>query len=169
MGQPKTLMTFVQLQSPGLRSFATHRLVHGIEGFDVSLSFQVRRGCTGLELKSPEGRVRIGVAVQGGEYHADIAAGPDELNVSVLQDRILTPILGLTPEKVAAGGHLTYVKHLEAALEEVRAGREQIAFILEDLPVEGVARVSFAGQVMPQKSTFFYPKLGSGLVMYPLD
>jgi len=170
MGQPKTLMTFVSLQSPGLRSFATHRLVHGIKGFDAEAFLaKLPNLGKGLELKSPEGRVRIGVAVQGGEYHADIAAGPDELNVSVLQDRILTPILGLTPEKVAAGGHLTYVKHLEAALEEVRAGREQIAFILEDLPVEGVARVSFAGQVMPQKSTFFYPKLGSGLVMYQLD
>ncbi len=170
MGQPKTLMTFVSLQSPGLRSFATHRLVHGIKGFDAeALLAKLPNLGKGLELKSPDGHVRIGVAVEDGEYHTDIAVGPDELNVTVLQDRVLTPLLGLTPEKVATGGHLTYVKHLEAALEEVRAGREQIAFILEDLPVEGVARVSFAGQVMPQKSTFFYPKLGSGLVMYQLD
>ncbi len=117
----------------------------------------------------PQGKRTGVIAVEDGEYHADIAVGPDELNVTVLQDRVLTPLLGLTPEKVAAGGHLTYVKQLPAALEEVSAGREQIAFILEDLPVEGVARVSFAGQVLPQKSTFFYPKLGSGLVMYPLD
>jgi uncharacterized protein (DUF1015 family) len=60
------------------------------------------------------------------------------------------------------------VKQLPAALDEVASGRAQIAFLLEDLPVEGVARASYAGQVMPQKSTFFYPKLGSGLVMYEL-
>lgn len=170
MGQAKTLMTFVSMQSKGLRSFATHRLVHGIEGFDADAMLAMMPNVSpGLELKSPEGHVRIGIAVAGGEYHTDIPAGPDELNVSVLQDKVLAPVLGLTPEKVAAGGHLTYVKQLPAALEEVRAGREQVAFLLEDLPVEGVARVSFAGQVLPQKSTFFYPKLGSGLVMYPLD
>ncbi|MBA3976253.1 MAG: hypothetical protein C0504_18755 [Candidatus Solibacter sp.] len=170
MGQAKTLMTFVSMRSKGLRSFATHRLVHGIEGFDAeAMLAKLPDVAAGLELTSPEGHVRIGIAVAGGEYHADIPAGPDELNVSVLQDKVLAPVLGLTPEKVAAGGHLTYVKQLPAALEEVRAGREQAAFLLEDLPVEGVARVSFAGQVLPQKSTFFYPKLGSGLVMYPLD
>jgi uncharacterized protein (DUF1015 family) len=170
MGQPKTLMTFVSMRSKGLRSSATHRLVHGIEGFDAEAMLAGLPGVgPGLELKSPAGHVRIGIAVAGGEYHADIPAGPDELNVSVLQDRVLTPLLGMTPEKVAAGGHLTYIKQLPAALEEVGSGREQAAFILEDLPVEGVARVSFAGQVLPQKSTYFYPKLGSGLVMYPLD
>jgi uncharacterized protein (DUF1015 family) len=170
MGQAKTLMTFVSMRSKGLRSFATHRLVHGIEGFDADAMLAMMPNVSpGLELKSPEGHVRIGIAVAGGEYHTDIPAGPDELNVSVLQDKVLSPVLGLTPEKVAAGGHLTYVKQLPAALEEVRSGREQAAFLLEDLPVEGVARVSFAGQVLPQKSTFFYPKLGSGLVMYPLD
>lgn len=170
MGQPQTLMTFVSMRSKGLRSFATHRLVHGIEGFDAqALLAKLPHVGPGLELKSPEGHVRIGIAVAAGEYHADIPASPDELNVAVLQDKVLTPLLGLTPEKVAAGSHLTYIKQLPAALEEVRAGREQAAFLLEDLSVEGVARVSFAGQVLPQKSTFFYPKLGSGLVMYPLD
>jgi uncharacterized protein (DUF1015 family) len=170
MGQPKTLMTFVSMRSKGLRSFATHRLVHGIEGFDAeAMLAKLPNVGPGLELKSPDGHVRIGIAAAGGEFHADIPAGPDELNVSVLQDKVLTPVLGLTPDKVAAGGHLTYVKQLPAALEEVRSGREQAAFVLEDLPVEGVARVSFAGQVLPQKSTYFYPKLGSGLVMYPLD
>jgi uncharacterized protein (DUF1015 family) len=170
MGQAKTLMTFVSMRSNGLRSFATHRLVHGIEGFNAA-EFLARlpNVSDGLSVDAAGGHVRIGIAIGAREYHTDIAAGPDELNVSVLQDRILTPLLGLTPEKVTAGGHITYVKQLPAALDEVRSGREQIGFILADLPVDGVARVSFAGQVLPQKSTFFYPKLGSGLVMYPLD
>ncbi|HPT25367.1 MAG TPA: DUF1015 domain-containing protein [Bryobacteraceae bacterium] len=170
MGRPRTLMTFVSMRSSGLRSFATHRLVHGLNAFDPKafLSRLPNVG-SGLELQSPPDHVRIGVALAGGNYHTDIEASPDELNVTVLQDRILTPILGLTPEKVAEGHHLTYLKQLPAALDQVRAGREQIAFLLEDLPIEGVARVSFAGQVLPQKSTYFYPKLASGLVMYELD
>jgi uncharacterized protein (DUF1015 family) len=170
MGRPRTLMTFVSMQSPGLRSFATHRLVHSLDGFDpATFLARLPNLGNGLELNSPPGHVRIGVATAAGEFHTDIAASPDELNVAVLQDSILTPLLGLTPEKVAEGGHLTYLKQLPATLEQVRSGREQIAFLLEDLPVEGVARVSFAGQVLPQKSTYFYPKLASGLVMYQLD
>lgn len=170
MGHPKTLMTYVSMRSGGLRSFATHRLIHGIEGFDPNgfLSRLPNVG-TGLELQSPPGKVRIGIALADGEYHTDIEASSDELNVTVLQDKILTPLLGLNPAKVAEGRNITYVKQLPAALELVRSGREQAAFLLEDLPVEGVARVSFAGQVLPQKSTYFYPKLASGLVMYQLD
>jgi len=170
MGRPRTLMTFVSMRSSGLRSFATHRLVHGIDGFD-SEAFLSRlpNAGPGLELNSPAGQVRIGIGLPGGEFHADFAVRPDELNVAVLQDRILTPLLGLTPAKVAEGCHVTYVKQLSSALERVRNGQEQIAFLLEDLPVDGVARVSFAGQVLPQKSTYFYPKLASGLVMYQLD
>lgn len=170
IGQPRTLMTFVSMRSTGLHSFATHRLIHGLHDFDSS-GFLARlpNVAPGLELKSPPGRVRIGVALACGEYHSDIEASQDELNVAVLQDRILTPLLGLSPEKVAEGRHITYVKQLPAALELVRSGSEQIAFLLEDLPVEGVARASFAGQVLPQKSTYFYPKLASGLVMYQLD
>jgi uncharacterized protein (DUF1015 family) len=170
MGQSRTLMTLVSINSPGLRSFATHRLVHGLEDFDsAAFLASLPNVAAGLELESPRGFVRIGVATREGEFHTDIPASEDDLNVKVLQDCILTPLLGLSPDKVAAGGHLTYLKSLAAALLEVREGREQIAFLLEDLPVAGVARASFAGEVLPQKSTFFYPKLGSGLVMYPLE
>lgn len=170
MGQPWTLMTFVRLQSPGLKSFATHRLLHSMEGFDAERFLQrLPNLAEGLELRSPAGFVRIGVATRAGLHHCDIPAAPGALNVAVLQDEVLTPLLGLTPEKVAAGGHLRYVKKLEEALAEVESGQAQAAFLLDDLPVDGVARVSFAGQVLPQKSTFFYPKLGSGAVMYRLE
>jgi uncharacterized protein (DUF1015 family) len=169
MGQPHTLMTFVSQTNAGLRSFATHRIVHSIEGFnEQDFLAKLPNVGPGLELKSPAGFIRIGIKLAGGEYHADLPASPGELNVIALQDRVLTPALGLTPEKVAAGTNLRYVKQLPAAIDEVASGRAQIAFLLEDLPVEGVARASAAGQVMPQKSTFFYPKLGSGLVMYEL-
>jgi uncharacterized protein (DUF1015 family) len=109
------------------------------------------------------------VQLATGAYHTDVPVPEGALNVAVLQDEILTRILGLTPEKVTAGGHLRYKRTREEALAEVREGRAQITFLLEDLPIDGMARVSFGGQVLPQKSTYFYPKLGSGLVMLELE
>lgn len=170
MGQERTMMTFVALESPGLRCFATHRLVHSLPGFDAGALLRALPGVAeGIDpLVSPPGHVRIGVVTGAGEHRADIPAAEGALNVVVLQEAVLEPLLGLTPEKVAAGGHLAYTRSREEAREAVRSGRAQAAFLLEDLPVEGLARAAFAGQVLPQKSTYFYPKLGSGLVMYEL-
>lgn len=170
MGQKRTLMTFVALESPGLRCFATHRLVHSLPQFDAAAFLAALPDLApGLEpLSSPPGHARIGVVTEAGEHRTDIPTPGPALNVVVLQEAILSPLLGLTPDRVAAGGHLAYTRSREEAREAVRAGRAQIAFLLEDLPVEGLARAAFAGQVLPQKSTYFYPKLGSGLVMYEL-
>ncbi|MBI5084340.1 MAG: DUF1015 family protein, partial [Acidobacteria bacterium] len=163
--------TFVSLQSPGLRCFATHRIVHSVKNFDPA-AFLGRLPNVGAgidPLVSPPGRIRFGLAMATGEFHADIPAPAGALNVAVLQESILTPLLGITPETVTAGTNLRYRRTREEALAEIREGRGQIAFLLEDLPIDGMARVSFAGQVLPQKSTYFYPKLGSGLVMLELD
>lgn len=169
MGQPKTMMTFVSLQSPGLRCFATHRIVHSLPDFDeAAFLAKLPNVGPGLELKSPAGFIRFGVVLPSGDYHTDVPVPEGALNVAVLQNSILTPILGITPEVVASGSHLRYRRTMEEALAEVRGGGAQVTFLLEDLPIDGMARVSFAGQVLPQKSTYFYPKLGSGLVMFEL-
>jgi uncharacterized protein (DUF1015 family) len=64
--------------------------------------------------------------------------------------------------------HLRYIRGLDAAVKEVRKGAAQIAFLLKPVSVEQVAATSFAGGVMPQKSTDLYPKLLSGLTIYRL-
>jgi uncharacterized protein (DUF1015 family) len=170
MGQPRTLMTCVSLQSPGLRCFATHRIVHSLEGFNAEalLAKLPNAGMSADPLMSPPGHVRFGVVMANGEFHTDVPAGEGALNVAVLQEKILTPLLGITPDVVTAGTNLTYKRTRAEAVAEVREGRGQVAFLLEDLSIEGMAKVSFAGQVLPQKSTYFYPKLGSGLVMLEL-
>lgn len=169
MGQPRTLMTFVSLQSPGLRCFATHRIVHSLATFDEAAFLAALPNVgPGFDLQSPPDHVRFGVALPSGDYHTDVPAPAGSLNVAVLQDSILSPLLGITPDVVTAGTNLRYKRTREEALAEVREGRAQITFLLEDLSIEGMARVSFAGQVLPQKSTYFYPKLGSGLVMLEL-
>jgi uncharacterized protein (DUF1015 family) len=175
MGQPKTLMTFVPLESKGLKCFATHRIVHSLEGFDPDgflreiSALGACRKIEKMDLASPEGCTRIVVALGQGLWAVDIPTEAGALNVAVLQERILTRILELTPEKVTAGGHLRYKRSIVEALDEVRSGRGQAGFLLADMPVADVARVSFDGRVLPQKSTFFYPKLGSGLVQYELE
>ncbi len=170
MSQPRTLMTFVSLESPGLRCFATHRIVHSLPNFnsEAVLAKLPNSGMGVDPLVSPAGHIRFGVVMPNGEFHTDVPAAEGALNVAVLQDAILTPLLGITPEVVTAGANLVYKRSRAEAVAEVREGRGQIAFLLEDLPIDGMARVSFAGQVLPQKSTYFYPKLGSGLVMYEL-
>ena len=170
MGQPRTLMTCVSLNSPGLRCFATHRIAHSVAGFEPEafLAKLPNAGMGADRLVSPPGHVRFGVVMANGEFHTDVPAAADALNVAVLQESILTPLLGITPEVVTAGTNLAYKRTREEAVAEVREGRGQVAFLLEDLSIEGMAKVSFAGQVLPQKSTYFYPKLGSGLVMLEL-
>jgi uncharacterized protein (DUF1015 family) len=87
------------------------------------------------------------------------------LDVTLLHGLILDRILGITPAAQEAQTNLRYVKDTGAALADIAAGRGQIAFIVNPGRVETVRQVADAGEVMPQKSTFFYPKLASGIVM----
>jgi len=89
-----------------------------------------------------------------------------ELDVVLLHEGILEPALGITPQAVTAEANLTYEREAEVALEAVDSGRAQIAFLLNACDVEQVMKIATAGEVMPQKSTDFYPKLMSGITMY---
>lgn len=90
------------------------------------------------------------------------------LDVTILHELILDQILGIDREAQEAQTHLAYVKDTAGALERVRAGEAQIGFLMNATPVDHVRAVADAGEVMPQKSTFFYPKLASGIVLHPL-
>lgn len=89
-----------------------------------------------------------------------------ELDVVLLHEGILEPALGITPQAVTAEANLTYEREAPAALDAVDSGRAQISFLLNACDVEQVMKVATAGEVMPQKSTDFYPKLLSGITMY---
>jgi uncharacterized protein (DUF1015 family) len=89
-----------------------------------------------------------------------------ELDVVLLHEGILEPALGITPQAVTSEKHLTYERDANAALEAVDRGEAQIAFLLNPCGVEQVIRIATAGEVLPQKSTDFYPKLLSGITMY---
>src|SRR5215470_18636570 len=91
-----------------------------------------------------------------------------ELDVVLLHQGILEPALGITPHAVAAEANLTYEREAATAIDAVVRGNAQIAFLLNPVDVELVMQVATAGEVMPQKSTDFYPKLLSGITMYRL-
>jgi uncharacterized protein (DUF1015 family) len=76
--------------------------------------------------------------------------------------------LGINEEAVRDEKHIQYVRGMDAAAAEVRERGAQVAFLLEPTPIEDMARIAFAGGVMPQKSTDFYPKLLSGVTIYRL-
>ena len=92
-----------------------------------------------------------------------------ELDVVLLHEGILEPALGITPQAVTAEANLTYEREASAALEAVDGGRAQISFLLNPCDVEQVMKIATSGEVMPQKSTDFYPKLMSGITMYRVE
>ncbi len=80
-------------------------------------------------------------------------------------------MLGIGEEAVREEKYIHYVRGVDAAAAELRQGLNggaQVAFLLEPTPIEDMARIAFAGGVMPQKSTDFYPKLLSGVTIYSL-
>jgi uncharacterized protein (DUF1015 family) len=89
-----------------------------------------------------------------------------QLDVVLLHQGILEPALGITSHAVASEANLTYEREAATALAAVDHGEAQAAFLLNPVDMDLVMRVATAGEVMPQKSTDFYPKLLSGITMY---
>lgn len=92
-----------------------------------------------------------------------------ELDVVLLHQGILEPALGITSHAVVSEANLTYEREAAAALDAVDRGAAQIVFLLNPVDVDLVMEVATSGEVMPQKSTDFYPKLLSGITMYRLS
>lgn len=92
----------------------------------------------------------------------------NDLGVAILHVVILEMLLGIDETKLRDQTNVTYWREPELALEEVKSGRARLAFFLNPTPVHAVKAVADARSRMPQKSTDFYPKFLSGLVMYEL-
>jgi uncharacterized protein (DUF1015 family) len=91
------------------------------------------------------------------------------LDVSLLHGLVLERVLGIDRAAQEAQRNISYIKDTRDALVRVERGEAQVGFIMNPTRVSQVRDVSDAGEVMPQKSTFFYPKIASGLVVNPLD
>jgi uncharacterized protein (DUF1015 family) len=178
------LMLLVDVRDPGLMILPTHRILHDLDRFDAAqflhrLSERHRviprdsRAALLAAMQEPTLGHRIGV-VSSTFYTVDIES-PDatdpvsRLDVSVLHEEILQRELGLTPAELEQEQYLTYSRDIEGVLSRVETGAAQAGFLLRPPAVRDVVEVARAGRVMPQKSTYFFPKPASGIVFNPLD
>jgi uncharacterized protein (DUF1015 family) len=171
------MMTFVNMHAPGLKILATHRVLRGIdpsgfhdrakEHWSATPLHSIDELKRALSVLSPS-TVRIGIVTGAGQHLLERPRKDGELDVPVLHHDILGGLLGISEEAVREEKHIKYVRGIDTAVAEVRDGDAEVAFILEPTPIDDMARIAFAGGVMPQKSTDFYPKLLSGITIYKL-
>ena len=191
------LMALVAREDPGLVVLPTHRLLRSValpEDFaqalerdftveDVSATARDWREAASSLSKAADESVAIGVALANGRRLIlrvrdadDIASRmPDSppswrsLDAAVLEAVVLRGILGIDQQSASADGSLEFTHDGEEALRRVESGDCVAAFLLSPASVDKVLSMAEGGERMPQKSTYFYPKLPAGLVMNPLD
>ncbi|HEY0758103.1 MAG TPA: DUF1015 domain-containing protein, partial [Acidisarcina sp.] len=92
-----------------------------------------------------------------------------QLDVVQLHSLILEQLLGISAEAIRDQTHLRYLREAGEAVEQVVRGEANVAFLMNPVTMNQLREIAFAGEVMPQKSTDFFPKLLSGLAIYALD
>jgi uncharacterized protein (DUF1015 family) len=187
------MMTFVNMDADGLVILPTHRVVHSLEGFDPA-GFRARAAeffaiealpaadAAGYmnTLKGEKATAFVAVTRTAAlllrakpEAMAAALAGLPErqrqLDLTQLHSIVLYRLLGLDAEKVREQTNLRYLRDAQEAVEQVRKGEADVAFLTNPVTMEQLKEVAFAGEVMPQKSTDFFPKLLSGLAIYALE
>jgi uncharacterized protein (DUF1015 family) len=92
-----------------------------------------------------------------------------QLGVAQLHTVVLDHLLGLDPDTITRLGNVRYIRDAEEAVTLVESDQADVAFLIKPITLDQLRDVSLSGEVMPQKSTDFYPKLLSGLAIYALD
>ncbi|MGH9777509.1 MAG: DUF1015 domain-containing protein [Candidatus Acidiferrales bacterium] len=195
----KVMMTFVHTEQPGVTVLPTHRVVSNLASFDFGVfrdkadeffdwyAYPGADAAAKLQRDLVERgaeRASFGVASVGEaalylfllKVNADLAkllpqvsARQRQLDLVVLHKLLLEHCLGIDEEMMRAGKHLRYLRSAEEALGLVKKGDAQAAFLVNPVRAELVRDIALAGEVLPQKSTDFYPKLLSGITIYRLD
>ena len=134
-----------------------------------------RRGIA-FAIASREPKLRLIATVRDPDQAAKLMppgtpASWRRLDAAVLQELVLSEMLGVSEESMSSGTEppVRFTDDGEEALRMVESGSHALAFFLNATPAERVLEVADASERMPLKSTFFYPKLPTGLVMHPLD
>jgi uncharacterized protein (DUF1015 family) len=189
------MMTLIPMESRGLVILPTHRIVHGLLDFDrermleaageffdidrIDLRTESRSATTLLGQAGENGTAFVAVtrqgpylmrAKQGAIQHAlrDVPALQRELDVIQLHRVLLERVLGISEEAIRNQENVRYERDAFEAISWVRQGAN-VAFLMNPAKIEQVRDIAFAGEVLPQKSTDFYPKLLSGLAIYALE
>ena len=188
-----TMMTLVACDDPGLVILPTHRVVKSLPASAIATFTQRAREVFDVEEISHRDEFRarlndlgtgaIGVALKGnpnylilrlrsaGAMETALPSAPAEvrrLDVSILHALVFDRIFGIRADEIRKGGNIEYTIEIGGALGAVANGHADGAFLMNPPSIDDVESVSDAGATMPEKSTYFHPKLLTGLVMNPL-
>jgi uncharacterized protein (DUF1015 family) len=188
------LMALVSLEDPGLTVFPTHRLISGLAddpakhealGAGLKELFEIEE--IPADQLDPGGDEGVGVFgyidshfKRGFRLRLKDTAGLDAsladhsdayrtLDAAILEELVLKGILAMSTEDIAAKRGIGYTPSIDEALAKLDHGDYQAAFLLRPTPVDQVRAVAAAGETMPPKSTYFFPKLLTGIVFNPLS
>jgi uncharacterized protein (DUF1015 family) len=187
------MMTFVNMDAPGITILPTHRVVFNLPGFNApgfttraAELFEVKSLATpdSSILTNIKGVAFIAVtregsflltakpdAVKSALHQLDPHISPRQAKLDVVQLHrvVLERLLGLNQETVTKLGNIHYIREASEAIGLVTSSEADIAFLIKPITLDQLKDISLSGDVMPQKSTDFYPKLLSGLAIYALD
>lgn len=190
------MMMLVNMEHPGLVVFPTHRIVRDLahfdkqevlsaceEYFDITEYDSINNIESVLTELYNNNEKAFGMYCGEGKWTLlvlktldtmavllpNVSKASQGLDVSVLHTLILEKLMGIDAENMAKQINLTYVKQIDNAVKSVDNGTADCAFILNPTKISEICDVSSAGEKMPQKSTYFYPKLITGLVINKLD
>jgi uncharacterized protein (DUF1015 family) len=188
-GAGHVLMCLGALQDPGLTVFPTHRLLTALDrGRREALRATVERDFGAADVAAEalepagDGPVRMGyldadrtlmLTLRDPEIAAAALPGKPEpyqrLDTAVLEALVLRGALGMSEDDISHLNGLEYARDTEQAIERVRSGAAEAAFFMRATPVSQVRDVAAAGESMPPKSTYFFPKVLTGMVFNLLD
>ncbi|MGA7290271.1 MAG: DUF1015 domain-containing protein [Terriglobales bacterium] len=190
------MMTFVDMDRPGLVILPTHRLVFGLPTFsaakfqteaskffnveEVDAGIDATRAATILQQAGHAGTALLAVTSDratllhtpkavGTSLFGRLSLRQQALDVVQLHKCLLESVLQISEEAVRDQENVSYCREAAEALAQVRSGKVQLALLMNPVRMEQVRDIALAGEVLPQKSTDFYPKLLSGLTIYALE
>jgi len=190
------MMTFVDMSRPGMVILPTHRLVFGLRSFsaaqfqaearkyfdleEVDAGIDAARAIAILRQAGHAGTALLAVAAErafllhtpnamGARFFGKVSLRQQALDVVQLHKCLLEGVLKISEEAIRNQEKVSYCREAADALLQVRSGKVQVAFLMNPVRMEQVRDIAFAGEVLPQKSTDFYPKLLSGLTIYALE
>jgi uncharacterized protein (DUF1015 family) len=190
------MMTVVNMDSPGMVILPTHRVVHGLPAFsaeafregaspyfsvdEVDPSVDAARAKVILREAGRMGTALLAVTAdrvflldRAKPVPPEIFAGwslrQQALDVVQLHKCLLEGVLGISEEAIRDQKNVRYIRDIDEAMAQVRSGAANVAFLMNPARMSQVRDIAFAGEVLPQKSTDFYPKLLTGLTIYALE
>ena len=192
------MMTLVNINSPGLLILPTHRLVHSLDSFsendfrnaaraffdvdEIDSSLDAPGATTILRESGRSGTTLLAVTANRAfllhhpnpnvpQIFDGMSISQQALDVVQLHKCLLEKVLKLSEESIRNQQNISYIRDAGEALAQVRGAGScaNIAFLMNPCRIAQVRDIAFAGEVMPQKSTDFYPKMLSGLTIYALD